>query len=415
MEGRTNHKTFLIALVVLLFPALLLAAPSDITTSGTVESEEYQSGASNTLPINVTGSASTTSLAAIANQLTCSDCVGGTEIDESSLSGTASNLIAGDISCTNCLTATDIEDIYLFNTGDTATGDYDFQDGSSNTIFYIDSTNNRVGINTSSPLYDLHVVGKALVQDTGTHLYLNETGQSGSTGVWKFDIEGGAFRLIMNNASGRDFSTFSRVLSVTTDSNLRLGGAGTGVVAETMRILPNASSVGIGVGAPDEFLHLRNDDDDTAIQFQIQNASDGPRSGTVFKNDDSAGNNAWENVSYARASDDTYANTTLAWDWSYYLNATGFNFNIPEDATILGIKVEIEMRRIGTGIRDENVYIVKGGSYGATDKSQDAILDATDTYRTYGGATDLWSETWTPSDINDEDFGVAIRLFDSTA
>lgn len=31
-------------------------------------------------------------------------------------------------------------------------------------------------------------------------------------------------------------------------------------------------------------------------------------------------------------------------------------------------------------------------------------------YTTYGGATDLWGETWTAANINDPDFGVAIRL-----
>ena len=45
------------------------------------------------------------------------------------------------------ISASAIPDIYLFNTGDTATGNYTFD---TDTLF-IDSTNDRVGIGTASP------------------------------------------------------------------------------------------------------------------------------------------------------------------------------------------------------------------------------------------------------------------------
>ncbi|MHA1348008.1 MAG: hypothetical protein ACTSO3_16520, partial [Candidatus Heimdallarchaeaceae archaeon] len=51
------------------------------------------------------------------------------------------------------LGSSNINDIYLFNTGDTATGDYNFD---SNT-FVIDSTDNKVGIGTASPDYPFQV------------------------------------------------------------------------------------------------------------------------------------------------------------------------------------------------------------------------------------------------------------------
>lgn len=94
---------------------------------------------------------------------------------------------------------------------------------------------------------------------------------------------------------------------------------------------------------------------------------------------------------------------------SYYLKATNYGFSIPTGATINGILVEIEKRtQAGGHIWDDRVRIVtSAGSFGSTEKSTNAKLTDTDTYASYGGASDLWGETWTPADINHINFGVA--------
>ncbi|MBI2507770.1 hypothetical protein HYV89_02345, partial [Candidatus Woesearchaeota archaeon] len=55
----------------------------------------------------------------------------------------------------NTLDSGNISDVYLFNTGDTATGDYTFD----SPTFFIDSGNNRIGIGTITPANPLNVVG----------------------------------------------------------------------------------------------------------------------------------------------------------------------------------------------------------------------------------------------------------------
>jgi hypothetical protein len=62
----------------------------------------------------------------------------------------------------------------------------------------------------------------------------------------------------------------------------------------------------------------------------------------------------------------------------------------------------------GSGAIDNAVRIVKGGTIGSTDKSRATEWPTTDTYLSYGDATELWGETWTPSDINASDFGTAL-------
>jgi hypothetical protein len=62
----------------------------------------------------------------------------------------------------------------------------------------------------------------------------------------------------------------------------------------------------------------------------------------------------------------------------------------------------------GWGIVDNAVRIVKSGTIGSTDRSSGTNWPQTFGYTSYGGSSDLWGETWTPSDINSSDFGFAI-------
>ena len=67
--------------------------------------------------------------------------------------------------------------------------------------------------------------------------------------------------------------------------------------------------------------------------------------------------------------------------------------------------------------RDYRVSIVKAdNSIGSDNKfDEDMQWPTSDAYSTYGGATDLWWETWTPDSINDADFGVVISADVGTA
>jgi hypothetical protein len=71
------------------------------------------------------------------------------------LTGTAASLTVGDLSCTDCIGTTEIADSYLLNTGDAASGNYTFD----TSTLHIDSTNNRVGIGDATPSYTLEVNG----------------------------------------------------------------------------------------------------------------------------------------------------------------------------------------------------------------------------------------------------------------
>lgn len=58
---------------------------------------------------------------------------------------------------------------------------------------------------------------------------------------------------------------------------------------------------------------------------------------------------------------------------------------------------------------DAEIHLIKAnGALSAGNRGFGTTLETTDTIRTYGAADDLWGETWTYADINDDDFGVAV-------
>ena len=136
----------------------------------------------------------------------------------------------------------------------------------------------------------------------------------------------------------------------------------------------------------------------------------GPNSPLTFADDSTVGTIAIANPSNAGASDDVYATIVmLLAQVGHYLKATNFQFAIPGDASIDGILVEIERSAtVGVAIVDSSVKIVKGGTIGGTEKASGSSWPTSDAYASYGSATDLWGQTWTPADINLSTFGVAI-------
>jgi len=82
-------------------------------------------------------------------------------------------------------------------------------------------------------------------------------------------------------------------------------------------------------------------------QFQqvkeVEAASSGPNNPSGTATETGGGTVDWTNPGNITSSDDNRATAVLGkGDTSYYLKGTDFGFSIPSDATIQGIKVEIE-------------------------------------------------------------------------
>ena len=149
----------------------------------------------------------------------------------------------------------------------------------------------------------------------------------------------------------------------------------------------------------------------TQIAWASQTASTSP--GTMVNND-AVGTVPWLTPDNAKISDNLYASTTLYNNQSNWLQASNFGFAIPSNATIDGIIVETEAKiDLGTWILDY-VRLVKGGVIGSTNKTL-GVYPTTDTYKMAGTNSYLWGTTWTPSDINNSNFGITISTAQDTS
>ena len=149
-------------------------------------------------------------------------------------------------------------------------------------------------------------------------------------------------------------------------------------------------------------------------------ASAGPNTGATAANDSSNGSALnWSGSANAVSSNDARASITLSSgsvNISRYLKITNFGFAIPTGATIDGIVAEIEAQS-STGTKGvwEEVRLVKASTVTGSDLSSAIDLPASDTFVSHGGATELWGETWSSTDINSSGFGVAISVTNASA
>lgn len=96
------------------------------------------------------------------------------------------------------------------------------------------------------------------------------------------------------------------------------------------------------------------------------------------------------------------------------LLVTGFNFAIPNGATIVGITVSMDKYSTSaTSFKDNIIQLTKDGTTVVGSNKADLVANwpgaDTDTYTTYGGVADLWGTTFTEAEIEAASFGVIIK------
>jgi parallel beta-helix repeat protein len=130
-----------------------------------------------------------------------------------------------------------------------------------------------------------------------------------------------------------------------------------------------------------------------------------------------AGSKEWSNPESITAADNSAASVQFmsTVQLSSSLVAKGFGFSIPSNAQVLGIELKIKwrctlsgqatcpytniigLRKIGSANRAVTTYFLPYNTNSFPES-------------TYGGSTDLWGATWSPSDVNNVDFGANIVL-----
>ena len=139
----------------------------------------------------------------------------------------------------------------------------------------------------------------------------------------------------------------------------------------------------------------------------------GPNAPSTAVDDSSLVGNNWSNPTNAEVADATYATASdTNPHHTHYLKTTDYGFSLPAGSDIQGIVVEVLRHASGNGVNNVTDFAVKivksDGSIGVANRADIVTLWPTsDAYATYGSASDLWGETWTATDINSSNFGVA--------
>jgi len=139
------------------------------------------------------------------------------------------------------------------------------------------------------------------------------------------------------------------------------------------------------------------------------------RSAGTVADDNSIGTIAWIDTDNVKVKDSSYASVGVTSSQvSHWLKLTNFGFALPSSATVLGIKVDFLGFASDTLVAaGAYARIVKGGTISGSDQ----VIPFTTTNpptayveKSTASTTDLWSNTWTYSDVNSSGFGVALYV-----
>ncbi|MDQ6527943.1 gliding motility-associated C-terminal domain-containing protein [Flavobacterium sp. LHD-85] len=211
----------------------------------------------------------------------------------------------------------------------------------------------------------------------------------------------------INNTNGIFSGLVPGTYSVTTTNAEGCTSApNTGIVINAVAGAPTTTGVTICQGESGSL---------TASSPCATSSSVGPLFGTVSNvSGTGSGSLDWSNPTGANsigsgiASASSSSNTTTK-----YLMATDFKFSIPANAKIKGIEVVIgryaNRNSNNNNVLDNVVRLIKANSIvGENKKSAEVWSTSSTAIFNYGGGTDLWTTAWTPEDINNLGFGIAL-------
>ena len=101
--------------------------------------------------------------------------------------------------------------------------------------------------------------------------------------------------------------------------------------------------------------------------------------------------------------------------YSRFLYAHHFNFDIPPDATIDSIFVDIKRAaRSADAIQDSIVQLQKSSMAVGENSYSPDFWTTKLTYESYGHNNPLWGTTWLPADLNDTASGVLLKIINKS-
>ncbi|KAF2326879.1 beta strand repeat-containing protein, partial [Flavobacterium nitrogenifigens] len=194
----------------------------------------------------------------------------------------------------------------------------------------------------------------------------------------------------------------------TTNEQGCTSAANTGIVINAVDGAPTTTGVTICQGETGSL---------TASSACAVSSSIGPLFG-IASNVDGIGSVDWLNPTGANSNGSGVASASSNNNrTTKYLHVRDFKFSIPANAKIKGIAVTIgryaSLNNTGNNnnnnVSDNVVSLIKANAIvGENKKSAVTWSNSSTAVVTYGGGADLWTATWTPDEINNAGFGIAL-------
>jgi hypothetical protein len=138
-----------------------------------------------------------------------------------------------------------------------------------------------------------------------------------------------------------------------------------------------------------------------------------PCSGAMWLNDQNVFS---QNSQYTNVLLQNYLNCAATFCyWSRYLHTTNYNFSIPGNATVKGIELAVNGYASASGVLDSTIKLGIANSLVGNNYADANSWSTTSDTKQYGNSTDLWNYNWTPTLINNSNFGVFIKIYNSVS
>ncbi len=121
----------------------------------------------------------------------------------------------------------------------------------------------------------------------------------------------------------------------------------------------------------------------------------------------------WTNPNDARFKNDgVYARAALGFFYSESndLRCSQYNFQLPSNAVVLGIRADVNRRRNRNNVTEPNVRLMKNLSPIGVATTSDVAWSSNYTVASFGGDDYLWGTTWTASEVNADGFGLSYNV-----
>ncbi|MFA6171959.1 MAG: DNRLRE domain-containing protein [Patescibacteria group bacterium] len=330
----------------------------------------------------------------------------GTQIAAATIAG--SNIVSGTI------TATQIQDATI-TSGKIATGTITGGNIASGTI---QSGNIASGTISAGNIANLTITAAQIANLTITASQIaNQTVTNGQ--IAQNTITGGAtgnlalLAVTADNIAANTITAAKIAAQTITASEIAAGTITSDKITVTSlsALSANMGTITAGTITLDASGHIKSGQTDynTGNGFFLGHSTfnTGAITPSTFTNTAYGDGESWATPANAGASDDTYTtNGILSSNRSDYLDCTNLSSPVPTNATIVGIKVEVEIKsNVDTGAIDVTAQLIKTGTAQGSNLAAGTTITTTESYITYGGASSMWGLTLTPADVNASNFG----------